>query len=81
MSIAQAAAARGASVVLLTDVFMSPAAPVADVVLPAPVDAPSPFDTSLGLLVTIEAQATAVIAKLGDRRVKRMREWDAVADG
>lgn len=80
VSIAEAAAARDAAIVLLTDVFMSPAAAVADVVLPVPVDAHSPFDTSIGLLVVIEALATAVIARLGDSGVKRMRDWDALAD-
>lgn len=80
VSITEAAAQRGAAVVLLTDVFMSPAAAVADVVLPVPVEAPSPFDSSIGLLVTVEALATAVIARLGDRGVKRIREWDALAD-
>jgi DNA-binding MurR/RpiR family transcriptional regulator len=81
VSVAEAAAARGAVIVLLTDVFMSPAAAVADVVLPVPVEAPSPFDTSIGLLVAVEALATAVIARLGDSGVKRIREWDALADG
>lgn len=81
VTIAEAAAARGATIVLLTDVFMSPAAAVADVVLPVPVDAQSPFDTSVGLLVAIEALATAVIARLGDSGLKRMRDWDALADG
>jgi DNA-binding MurR/RpiR family transcriptional regulator len=79
ISIAQSAAERGATIVLLTDVFMSPSAAVADVVLPVPVNAPSPFDTSIGLLVTVEALATAVVARLGEAGVKRMRAWDALA--
>jgi DNA-binding MurR/RpiR family transcriptional regulator len=80
-AIATAAARRGASVVLLTDVLMSPIASIAQVVLPTRVDAPSPFDTTVAQLVVLEALATATVARLGAVAVSRMHDWDALADG
>jgi DNA-binding MurR/RpiR family transcriptional regulator len=79
-ALAAAAARRGASIILLTDVFLSPVASIADVVLPVRVDAPSPFDTTVAVLATIEALATAVVAKLGAGAVRRMHDWDDLAD-
>jgi DNA-binding MurR/RpiR family transcriptional regulator len=79
-SIASAVAGRGATVILLTDLLMSPIASVAQVVLPVRVDAPSPFDTTVALLVLVEALATAAVARLGEGAATRMRQWDALAD-
>ena len=67
-ALAQAAADRGATIILLTDVLMSPIASIAQVVLPVRVDAPSPFDTTVALLVIVEALATAAIASAWRRR-------------
>jgi DNA-binding MurR/RpiR family transcriptional regulator len=67
---------RRATLVLVTDTFLSPIASYADVVLPVPVEAPSPFDTSVAALVVVEALATAVVARLGAGAVRRMHEWD-----
>jgi DNA-binding MurR/RpiR family transcriptional regulator len=80
-AIATAASHRGATVVLLTDVLMSPIASIAQVVLPTRVDAPSPFDTTVALLVVLEALATAAVARLGSPAVTRMHDWDALAAG
>jgi DNA-binding MurR/RpiR family transcriptional regulator len=80
-AIATGASSRGATVVLLTDVLMSPIASIAQVVLPTRVDAPSPFDTTVAMLVVLEALATAAVARLGNAAVGRMRDWDALADG
>jgi DNA-binding MurR/RpiR family transcriptional regulator len=79
-AIATTAARRGATVVLLTDVLMSPIASIAQVVLPTRVDAPSPFDTTVAVLVVVEALATAVVTHLGEAGVGRMRAWDALAE-
>jgi DNA-binding MurR/RpiR family transcriptional regulator len=43
------------------------------------VEAPSPFDTTVALLVVLEALATAAVGRLGEPAVTRMREWDALA--
>jgi DNA-binding MurR/RpiR family transcriptional regulator len=79
-ALATAASRRGATVVLLTDVLMSPIASIAQVVLPTRVDAPSPFDTTVAMLVVLEALATAVVAGLGESAVTRIHQWDALAD-
>lgn len=79
-ALATAASRRGATVVLLTDVLLSPIASVAQVVLPTRVEAPSPFDTTVALLVVLEALATATVARLGEAAVTRMHEWDALAN-
>jgi DNA-binding MurR/RpiR family transcriptional regulator len=80
-ALAAAAARRGATVVLLADVLMSPVASIAHVVLPTRVEAPSPFDTTVALLVVVEALSTAAVARLGDSAVTRMSKWDALANG
>jgi DNA-binding MurR/RpiR family transcriptional regulator len=79
-ALAHAASERGATIILLTDVLMSPIASIAAVVLPVRVDAPSPFDTTVALLVIVEALATAAIATLGSGAVRRMHDWDTIAD-
>jgi DNA-binding MurR/RpiR family transcriptional regulator len=78
--IATTASRRGATVLLLTDVLMSPIASIAHVVLPTRVDAPSPYDTTVALLVVLEALATAVVSRLGEAGAARLRAWEAMAD-
>jgi len=51
---ARVAAARGASVVLITDQWMSDAAEVADVVFRARVDGPSRWDSLVGMIALVE---------------------------
>ena len=62
VSFARQAKARGAQVVLFTDLWQSPIAAFADVTLCAPTDTASPFDT----LVTPLLQVEAVIAGAAD---------------
>jgi len=59
------AAARGAHVILFTDPWMSPAADVAEVVLPARVEAPSPFDSLVPAMAVVETLVAAVTEQLG----------------
>ena len=51
----RAAAARGATVVLFTDEYVSPLADDADVVLTTSVDAPTPFDVLTPAMAVVEA--------------------------
>lgn len=67
---AQAAKARGATVVLFTDVWKSPVAGFADLVLTAPTDTQSPFDTMVTPLLQVEAVGAGVADRLGE-------EWRA----
>jgi DNA-binding MurR/RpiR family transcriptional regulator len=59
------AAARGAHIILFTDPWMSPAADVAEVVLPARVEAPSPFDSLVPAMAVVETLVAAVTEQLG----------------
>lgn len=60
---AEAAAARGARIILFTDRWKSPLAGVADITLTVPIETRSPFDT----MVTPLAQTEAVVAGLTAR--------------
>jgi DNA-binding MurR/RpiR family transcriptional regulator len=73
-------AKRGAKIIIVTDVLMSPATSVANIVLPVNVDAPSPFDTFITGMALVECLALAVMRELGEDAINRMREWDAIAD-
>ncbi|MDT0454258.1 MurR/RpiR family transcriptional regulator [Streptomyces sp. DSM 41527] len=74
---------RGAKVVLFTDPWLSPVAEFADVVLPARVEAPSPFDSIVAPLALVDALVAAVHARLGAAADERMRaaeeEWSGEA--
>lgn len=77
IELAQAAAAAGASIVLLTDQFLSPIADIAEAVLPARVDAPSPFDSLVPAMALVESLVAGVSDQLGDaarQRVARLEE-------
>lgn len=71
------AAGRGATVVLLTDPWLSPIARVARHVLPAHVAAPSNWDSAAGLLLLTEALVAAVTKRLWETARPRM---EAVED-
>lgn len=76
VSLAERVHGRGASVVLFTDPWLSPAAAYADVVLPTSVDSPSPFDSLATGFVLVEALAAGVLAVRGEAATRRMRHWD-----
>jgi DNA-binding MurR/RpiR family transcriptional regulator len=77
---AQLAARQGARIIAITDIYMSPVALLATVVLPVQVQVPSPFDSGVAGLVLTEALATATLQALGDAGVERMQSWDALAE-
>jgi DNA-binding MurR/RpiR family transcriptional regulator len=66
---------RGASVILITDESLSPAAEEADVVLPVAVDG-VPFDSFAALLVLTESLVDAVFDRAGEAAVERMADWE-----
>ena len=68
--------ARGAKVVLVTDPWLSPAAASADLVLPARVEGPSPFDSLVSATAVVEVLVAGVHARLGDDAEARMRLTD-----
>jgi DNA-binding MurR/RpiR family transcriptional regulator len=60
---AQAMTERGASVVLITDQWLSPIARIAQLVLPTRIQVPSAWDSSAALLVVAEALIASVTAR------------------
>lgn len=75
---ARTAAAQGAKVVLFTDPYASPIAGVADVILTAPVESLSPFDTMVPALAQTEALIAALTARLAGRSRGRIEKMETV---
>lgn len=75
--VADRARARGATLVLFTDNWGSPIARVADHVVNAAVEAPSSWDSTLGLSLVIEAMVAEVQARRPDESQARI---DALED-
>ncbi len=66
---------QGATVIVITDQGLSPAAESADIVLPVHVDG-IPFDSVVGLVVLIEALVEAVLHEAGAAGLARMKRWE-----
>ncbi|MET8744705.1 MurR/RpiR family transcriptional regulator [Streptomyces sp. NPDC004728] len=64
--IAGMAAQCGSKVVLFTDAWLSPVTGFADVVLPSHVAEPSPYDSMVPTLATVETVLAGVIGQLGE---------------
>jgi DNA-binding MurR/RpiR family transcriptional regulator len=69
------AKSRGASVLLITDQSLSPAAEEADIVLPVTVDG-VPFDSFAALVVLTESLVDAVFDRVGEAAIERMTDWE-----
>lgn len=75
---ARTAAAQGAKIVLFTDPYASPIAAVADVILTAPVESLSPFDTMVPALAQTEALIAALTARLAGKSRGRIEKMEAL---
>ncbi|MCX5112786.1 MurR/RpiR family transcriptional regulator [Streptomyces sp. NBC_00378] len=64
--IAGMAAQCGSKVVLFTDAWLSPVTGLSDVVLPSHVAEPSPYDSMVPTLATVETVLAGVIGQLGE---------------
>jgi DNA-binding MurR/RpiR family transcriptional regulator len=73
--VVQLARDQGATVILITDEFLSPSAEHADIVLPIAVDG-IPFDSFAGLIVLVEALVEGVFHEVGEPAIARMRQWE-----
>jgi DNA-binding MurR/RpiR family transcriptional regulator len=71
-ALCEAAAKQGATIILLTDPWLSPIARVARHVLPAHIVAPSNWDSSAGLLLITEALVATVTKRLWETAKPRM---------
>ena len=72
------AKARGATVILFTDVWKSPIAEFADLVLTAPTDTASPFDTLVTPLLQVEVVVAGAADHLGADWRDRVAELEEV---
>lgn len=79
--IAEMARRRGATIVLLTDPWLSPIADHARIVLCADVRSPSAFDSLVPMTALVESLIAGVAARLGEAGLRRMREVEALRAG
>ena len=77
---AELAAEAGATVVLFTDRWMSPASAVAKFVFALPVASPSVYDSALAPLMCAEALVAALAKKLGPDAEARLARANALYD-
>jgi DNA-binding MurR/RpiR family transcriptional regulator len=72
IALAESASRQGATIVLMTDQWLSPVARVARHVLPTHIAVPSNWDSSAGLLMLVEALVAAATKRLWDTARPRM---------
>jgi DNA-binding MurR/RpiR family transcriptional regulator len=75
------ATGRGATIILFTDPWLSPIAELARHVLTSPVVAPTPFDSLVPAMVTVEAVIAGLAIRLGDKVRPRMEELERLRSG
>lgn len=78
---ARRAADRGATVVLFTDPWLSPIAGVAECVLPADIEAPSPFDSLVSAMAIVETVIAGLVLRLGETPKERLQELESLRVG
>lgn len=81
IALAGEVADRGGTILLLTDQYLSPIAQLAEVVLPARVDAPSPFDSLVPAMALVESLSAAVFTALGPAGVQRVQAFEELRSG
>lgn len=74
---AEQAARRGMRIVLFTDPFLSPIAPRAELVVVAPVEVQSPYDTLAPAMAQIEALCAELVIRRGQRAQDRIERLEA----
>ena len=81
IALAEAARKRGATIVLVTDPWLSPIASLADQVLAVDVDALSPYDSMVPLMALIEALVAGVVERLGKSGRHRVSALERLRNG
>lgn len=76
----QEAVRRGATLIMVTDPWMSPLAVDAEVILTVSVEASSPFDSQVPALAMVEALIAGAVEFLGDRVTTRITDYDELWD-
>ncbi|WP_406415959.1 MurR/RpiR family transcriptional regulator [Streptomyces sp. NBC_00873] len=77
--IAEMARQCGSKIVLFTDAWLSPVTHLADVVLPSRVAEPSPYDSMVPTLATVETVLAGVLAQLGEQGRVHLEHSENVA--
>ncbi len=72
------AAKAGASIILITDPYMSPIADCATCVLPVEISGPSPFDTYLPAIGLIETLLAGLVSSLGAKGQVRIKKLEGI---
>lgn len=72
---------RGASLIVVTDPWLSPLAIEAEIVLPVSVQSASPFDSQVPALALIEALVGGVVDARGQQATARMADYDSLWAG
>lgn len=69
---------RQAKIVLFTDIYDSPLRQLADIVIAAPVEVPSPFDSLVPAMAQVEALIAELTARLDSTMTTRVEEIDHI---
>jgi len=81
IALTRAAKAQGATIVLVTDPWLSPIADVADHVLTVDVEAPSPYDSMVPCVALVEALVAGVVARMGKTTRRRIAQLEDLREG
>ena len=81
IALTQVAKTRGATVVLVTDAWLSPIADLADHVLTVDVEAPSPYDSMVPCIALVEALVAGVVIRLGSSARRRISDLERLREG
>lgn len=81
IALAQIASSRGATLILITDPWLSPIADIADHVLTVDVEAPSPYDSMVPCMALVETIVAAVVARLGQSTKRRIAALERLRAG
>ncbi len=78
IALAQGAARHGASVVLVTDRWLSPIVEISSHVITAETETGSPFDSMVGSVALIEVVVAALVERIGEPGRKRIEQLDGL---
>jgi DNA-binding MurR/RpiR family transcriptional regulator len=81
VALATQAAARGVRIVLFTDPWMSPVAELAEVVLVAPVEVDSPYDSLAPAVAQMEALVAEAVTRHGAQMHPRVADLEVLRSG
>jgi DNA-binding MurR/RpiR family transcriptional regulator len=78
LEFASGAAAQGAVIVLITDIWNSPIAALATHVIACPVEVPTAFDSAVGGLAMVEVIVAGTVERLGENAKRRIETLEAL---